>query len=73
MDTCPHCAKPLYADPARIRDARRAAGVGLRETARRVGISPSYLCDLEAGLRHLSFEMESRILTALGKALNDAD
>ena len=35
-----------------IRDMRKRRGLGLREVARRAGISASYLTDLEAGRRN---------------------
>lgn len=34
-----------------LQQARRDAGVSLREMARGLGISPSYLCDIEHGRR----------------------
>lgn len=48
-----------------IRAARTGRGIGLRELARRAGVAPSYLCDIELG-RRLPTE---RVVRALAAAL----
>ena len=37
---------------AKMSFLRRAAGMTMREMARRIGVSAGYLCDLEHGRRH---------------------
>lgn len=36
----------------KVRAHREAAGITLRELGRQAGVSPSFVCDLEAGRRH---------------------
>lgn len=43
---------------AMARKERLAKGIALRQMAKRVGLSPSYICDLEHGKRGWSFELE---------------
>lgn len=45
--------------------ARARAGLGLRETARRAGLSPGYLANLEAGRRCPSAEAVAALARAL--------
>lgn len=49
-----------------IAAGRAAAGLGLREAARRIGIAPSYLRGLEAGTRCPSVSVAQCIADALG-------
>lgn len=49
----------------RIRERRLELGLSLREFARRVGVSPPFVTDLEAGRRNPSAEILSRIASAL--------
>lgn len=60
--TCPRCAGTGEvpndrAMGAAMRTKRERARVGLREMARRVRLSPSYLCHLEHGENRWSPEM----------------
>lgn len=52
VSPCPRCqgAGSLPTGPA-MREARQRVSVGLREMARRLGVSSGYLRDLEAGRR----------------------
>lgn len=50
----------------RIREKRAMEGVGTRELARLVGISPSYLCDIEKGRRLPSLSVRFNIRTIFG-------
>lgn len=50
-----------------IRRARKAAGLGLRQTAARAFISPGYLCQIEHGERVApSSEVLARLSVVLG-------
>jgi transcriptional regulator with XRE-family HTH domain len=51
---------------------RTARGEHLEETARRAGISPQYLSEVERGRKDASSEMISAILGALDSSLVDA-
>jgi transcriptional regulator with XRE-family HTH domain len=44
-----------------LRAARKAAGFGVRETAKRLGTSATFICDLEAGRRFPSPEMALKL------------
>lgn len=46
--------------------ARAAAGLGVRETARRAGITPGYLCMLQAGQRSPSRAVAAALAAVLG-------
>ncbi|MFE6849007.1 helix-turn-helix domain-containing protein [Streptomyces sp. NPDC057686] len=48
-----------------LRAARAAAGLGLREAARSIGLAPSYVHALEAGQRCPSRTVAERIATVL--------
>ena len=50
---------------AAMRAKRKAAGLVLREVARRMDISAAYLCDLERGFRIFNPSIEKRFLAAL--------
>ncbi|OEJ29795.1 hypothetical protein AR457_29905 [Streptomyces agglomeratus] len=47
------------------RQARERAGLGLREAARKAGLSGGYVTHLEAGDRSLSLTLAKRIAEAL--------
>jgi transcriptional regulator with XRE-family HTH domain len=49
----------------RIRERRLELGLSLREFARRVGVSPPFVTDLEAGRRNPSAEILGRIAAVL--------
>lgn len=49
-----------------MRDLRK---ISLREMARRLEISPSYLCDLEKGRRVPSAELYTKMLKEYGEGL----
>ena len=49
---CPRCSGPaVIVNPAWLRHIRQAAGVSLREAARRFAFSAAYLSDVELGRR----------------------
>jgi transcriptional regulator with XRE-family HTH domain len=64
---CPRCGGTgvllRYGDE--LRAARQRAGLSLREVARRLGFTASYLCDLELDRRNCSFVLRGRYLKAL--------
>ena len=49
-----------------LRAVRIARGYGLRETARRAGITPAHLSRVERGERQLSVEALARLAEVLG-------
>lgn len=56
-------------DPAlgpMLKTARARAELGMREAARRVGIAPSYLCELESGTRCPSVTVGTQLFQVLG-------
>jgi DNA-binding XRE family transcriptional regulator len=55
----------------RLRDARRAQGRTLSETARRAGISTQYLSEVERGRKDPSSEIIAAIAGALGHSLGE--
>lgn len=56
----------------RILELRDAAGINQAELARRVGITPAYLCDLEKGKKkNPSLPVMIRLAKALNVTLND--
>jgi predicted transcriptional regulator len=69
--TCQHCAgsgvEPNDSTTGRqLKASRQAAGVSQREAAERMGITPTYLCDLELGRRHWSHSL----IESFNKAVN---
>lgn len=50
-----------------IRSAREAAGLTLRALARRIEISPSYLCDIETDRRAPALDTLDAIMAAVGR------
>jgi len=60
----------------KVRTHREAAGITLRELGRQAGVSPSFVCDLEAGRRHPGPANLKKIAKVLGVAfveLQDLD
>lgn len=45
-------AESVDHDPAKITQARRTAGLTKRETARRIGVAESLICEIEKGTRN---------------------
>jgi len=70
MIACPKCAglgrvaNDRYYGPL-LRSKREGAKIGLRQLARHLAVSASYLSDLELGRRHINDEMMQRISDAL--------
>jgi len=66
-------AEPLWRDVLgrRLRDLRREREETLTETARRAGISPQYLSEIERGIKEPSSEMIAAVAGALGLTLLD--
>ena len=54
-----------------LRDARRTAGQRLVDVARRAGVSPQYLSEIERGLKDPSSEMLAAVAAALGLSLEE--
>ena len=54
-----------------IRELRQAAGLSLRELARRVGITAPYLSDIESGYRHPADKNLAALATHLGTTEED--
>ena len=68
QEGCSHCGGTglvTTVSGAWARQQRLAAGVGLREIARRMGLSVSYLCDGEKGRRPIYPAMWERYKAAL--------
>ncbi|TPG19062.1 helix-turn-helix domain-containing protein [Pedococcus bigeumensis] len=65
--------EPLWREVvgARLRHLRRRGGLTLAETARRAGISPQYLSEVERGRKDPSSEVLAAISGALGADLVD--
>jgi transcriptional regulator with XRE-family HTH domain len=55
----------------RFRALREERGERLADTAKRAGVSPQYLSEVERGLKDPSSEMVAAILGALGTSLGD--
>lgn len=55
----------------RLREIRRDQGETLSETARRAGISPQYLSEVERGRKEPSSEMIAAMAGALGTSLGE--
>jgi transcriptional regulator with XRE-family HTH domain len=55
----------------RVQEQRKRRGFGLREFAEGVGVSPSYLCDLESGRREFRGPKSLEIAFDLG--FSDSD
>ncbi|MEO6412849.1 MAG: helix-turn-helix transcriptional regulator [Pedococcus sp.] len=67
----PHRPEPLWREVvgARLRHLRRRRGLTLAETARRAGISPQYLSEVERGRKDPSSEVLAAISGALDAAV----
>lgn len=65
--------EPLWRDVlgAHFRVLRHRRGETLTETARRAGVSPQYLSEMERGLKEPSSEMIAAVAGALGVSLVD--
>lgn len=49
-----------------MRSMREDAGISIREMARRIGISPMYLSDLELGRRRFSDQLAEEFVKEIG-------
>lgn len=65
--------EPLFREALgrRLREARVDREQTLAETARRAGISPQYLSEIERGLKEPSSEMVAAVAGALGTTVAD--
>jgi predicted transcriptional regulator len=52
----------------KIRRKRKGLEIEQREIAKRIGICPAYLCQMENGKKPMTKEMASRILEAIEQA-----
>lgn len=63
---CTVCGTPrAFVDGAWLREQRKAAGLTLREVARRLGYTASYVCDVELNRRYASADLTARYLGAV--------
>lgn len=71
--SCSPEVEPLWREVLgrRLRHARRAQRRTLTETARRAGISPQYLSEVERGRKDASSEIIAAIAGALGYSLGE--
>lgn len=54
-EACQACGAPqAVISGAWLRERRKAAGLTLREMARRLDFTPAYICDVEKNRRHCS-------------------
>jgi len=68
MTICPRCGgSGKLPDSSWMRSTRLEKGLSLREVANEIGISASYLSDLERGRRNLSHNINTRFCNALIK------
>jgi predicted transcriptional regulator len=51
-EACDGRGHTVTADPAALRARRKLAGLGLRQLARSLELSPSYISDIERGKRN---------------------
>ncbi|MCH1881861.1 helix-turn-helix transcriptional regulator [Agrococcus sp. ARC_14] len=72
-DDLPDAPEPLWREllGRRLRWLRLQRGETLAETARRAGVSPQYLSEIERGIKEPSSEMVAAIAGALGTSLLD--
>ena len=72
--TCGHCGMTRKTlNGAWLRWKREAAGVGLRELARRSGLSAPFLSDVERNNRHATPRAEAAYSTLLASSTGRAD
>jgi transcriptional regulator with XRE-family HTH domain len=57
----------------KVRAHRESAGITLRELGRQAGVSPSFICDLEAGRRHPGPANLRKIAKVLGLAYTELE
>jgi transcriptional regulator with XRE-family HTH domain len=57
----------------KVRAHRESAGITLRELGRQAGVSPSFVCDLEAGRRYPGPINLRKIAKVLGLAVTDLE
>lgn len=69
---CPHCdgngtvLNPVF-EGMKKRGTRERYGLTLRELARRMKITATYLCDLEHGRRRWTVDIHKRFMSEVGK------
>ena len=69
MEPCSLCGGPrAFVDGTALRVMRQRRGVSLRKLGSALGLTASYLCDLELNRRHCSLKLAARIMSALDKA-----
>ena len=69
---CDHCNADILNGQA-IRCRRKVLGWTLRELARRLEVTPSYICDIELNRRRIGIKgIGGRILAELGIKAKDA-
>lgn len=63
---CSQCGAPrAFIDGAWLRKERTRAGLSLREVAKRLGYTTSYVCDIELNRRNANEDLAGRYLLAL--------
>jgi predicted transcriptional regulator len=70
LSQCWHCegaGMVRVVNPGYLRATRKAAGLSLREVARRCGISAAYLSDVELGRRNCSLDRCAELEAAIRK------
>ena len=60
-ERCDGCGEVEVANGKAVRRARKEAGMSLRYAARVIGISPTFLCDVEHGRRTMSLQTLKRL------------
>ena len=58
---CDHCNAEVL-DGANLRERRQKVGITLRGMARKVGVSPTYLSDIERNLRRVHVKGTGRLI-----------
>ena len=76
MQPCPHCGGTgLIQDPVAVGQEFRAlrvkAKLSAAEVARRIGVTPQYVCDLELGRRHWPHKQMEAYRMALKPTIHD--
>lgn len=72
---CPECkGQGTVTNPVwygqKMRNARRKAGLSLRQMARAIGLSAGYLCDMEKGKRPFPATASEPFLSQCAKIIN---